>query len=300
MEIYCPGSFVSTWCLVLFSGLYWIGVLFLGFCFPYEFSESMMAVYFLFYWLAQLMCSQVMPSGVGGWDTETSGGREVRRQWSVWATGDVCGTGWIGGRGGRLQLFFSYSPRNETGGLDLGEQSVLFNIILFLIYFLFQFFIVIFIVFLIFFEREREITWNWVGREVDRIWVKSGEGKEYMIKTYCIKFILIKIKNEYKISAKHLSPELECYKISTLKIEDAWSISHLCSYALVYSSTCISIVFSLIFYTMYFDYILFSPKFSQINYTSLPILLLVSSFSQKEQNKTKTKPPKLKIKTNNS
>lgn len=61
---------------MLFSGFCWIGVLFLGFCFPYEFSESVMVVCCLFYWLAQLVCSQVMPSGVGGWDTGTSGGRE--------------------------------------------------------------------------------------------------------------------------------------------------------------------------------------------------------------------------------
>lgn len=47
----------------------WMGVLFLGLCFVFGFSESMMVVCCLFYWLAQLVCSQGIVAGVGGYDT---------------------------------------------------------------------------------------------------------------------------------------------------------------------------------------------------------------------------------------
>lgn len=59
--------------------LCWVSVLFIGFCFLSGFSESLMAVCCLFYWPAQLMCSQGMPAGAGGWDTVMNGGRETKR-----------------------------------------------------------------------------------------------------------------------------------------------------------------------------------------------------------------------------
>lgn len=49
------------------SGLFFpVGVLFLGFSFLSGFLESMMLVYCLFPWSAQLVCSQGMITGIGG------------------------------------------------------------------------------------------------------------------------------------------------------------------------------------------------------------------------------------------
>lgn len=72
-----------------------------------------MALCCLFYWPAQLVCSQQILAGVGCCDA-VMGGREVRRGWSVGSTG------YVGERS--LQLVFCCDVRDETEGLGLGEE----------------------------------------------------------------------------------------------------------------------------------------------------------------------------------
>lgn len=49
-------------------GLPQVKVLFLGFCFLFLFSESVIAVCCLFSLPVSLLCSQRKPAGAGGWD----------------------------------------------------------------------------------------------------------------------------------------------------------------------------------------------------------------------------------------
>jgi hypothetical protein len=44
----------------------WMSVLFLGFCFLSGFWDGMMAVCYLFSWTAHLVCSQGIPTLLGG------------------------------------------------------------------------------------------------------------------------------------------------------------------------------------------------------------------------------------------
>lgn len=77
------------WCLSICDFcLCWVDVLFLDFCFLSGFSESV-AMCCLFSWPAQLVCSQGMFAGVGGWDVVISGEREFRRDgWFMGFTED--------------------------------------------------------------------------------------------------------------------------------------------------------------------------------------------------------------------
>lgn len=66
------------------SGLFFaVGVLFLGFSFLSGFLEIMMLVYSLFPWSAQLVCSQGMINGIGGWDTGLSWRKEGWKRMSL-------------------------------------------------------------------------------------------------------------------------------------------------------------------------------------------------------------------------
>lgn len=56
----------------------WFGVLSLGFCFISRFSDSVVAVFCLFSWPIQLLCSEGMSADFGGWDIELSDWSEVR------------------------------------------------------------------------------------------------------------------------------------------------------------------------------------------------------------------------------
>lgn len=73
----------------------------------------------LFYWSAQLVCSQRTSAGPGNWIPVTNRGMEVTRGWSVKSTGDT-----DSGEGSK-QLFIccqtSCSSVN-TDGLGLGKQ----------------------------------------------------------------------------------------------------------------------------------------------------------------------------------
>lgn len=57
-----------------------------------------------------------VPARVGALDTVVSTGMEVGMGWSVGTTGEVCSGEEM------LQLVFCCSTRDETAGLDLGEQ----------------------------------------------------------------------------------------------------------------------------------------------------------------------------------
>lgn len=64
------------------------------------------------------MVEQKVPARYGDWDVSRSSGREVRRGWLVWSTGDV----------GRLQLVFCFSLRdciweNREGGESLWAST---------------------------------------------------------------------------------------------------------------------------------------------------------------------------------
>lgn len=68
------------------SLLMWNACLLFAFCFLSGFSEVMMVVWCLFYCPSQLVCSQGMPAGVRGRNTEMSWSKEAWRRslWSVW------------------------------------------------------------------------------------------------------------------------------------------------------------------------------------------------------------------------
>lgn len=54
--------------------LCWVGVLFPSFFSLSGFSETLMTVSYLFYWPAQLLCSQGIPVDIGGWNNGMSWG----------------------------------------------------------------------------------------------------------------------------------------------------------------------------------------------------------------------------------
>ena len=56
--------------------LFWVDVLFLGFCFLSGFFQHAMVLCCLFFWPVQLACSWGMHADVGGWDTGMSWGKE--------------------------------------------------------------------------------------------------------------------------------------------------------------------------------------------------------------------------------
>lgn len=63
------------------SGLFFpVGVLFLGFSFLSGFLESMILVYCLFPWSAQLVCSQWMITGIGGGIVDGAEEKRVGRE----------------------------------------------------------------------------------------------------------------------------------------------------------------------------------------------------------------------------
>lgn len=70
----------------------------------------------LFYWSAQLVCSQRTSAGPGNWIPVTNRGTEVTRGWSVKSTRDM------DSGEGRMQLFICCQTRGDTDGLGLGEQ----------------------------------------------------------------------------------------------------------------------------------------------------------------------------------
>lgn len=69
-----------------------MGVLFLGFCCLSRFLESVMVLWCLSYWSAQLVCLQEMPAGVGSWDAVANQGRDIRRD-PLWDSQEMCGDG---------------------------------------------------------------------------------------------------------------------------------------------------------------------------------------------------------------
>lgn len=69
--------------------LFWVAILFLCVCFYSRFAESVMAVCFLFFWSAQLLCSQASLLVLEVDMQQLAVGREVKKGWSVVFTEDV-------------------------------------------------------------------------------------------------------------------------------------------------------------------------------------------------------------------